>query len=78
MCPLTSTGGPPLECDDPELVTATELAGSGDWVCCCSGGSADWRSARRSSGGLIIVGVRGGLKETNVREINVMTERDNE
>ena len=48
MCPLT--GGPPLEWLGGELTAA---AGCG--VCaCCSGGSADWRSARRSSGGLIM------------------------
>ena len=61
MCPLTLTGGPPLEWDDPELVMATELAGRGDWPC-CSGGRADWRSARSSSGGLIIAGVRGSYR----------------
>ena len=55
-----SNEGPPLEWDDPELVMAPELAGRGDCCCCCSGGRADWRSARRSSGGLIIVGVRQG------------------
>ena len=82
MCPLMSTGGPPpLEWDNPELVTTTELAGRGDWVCCCSGGSADWRSARSSSGGLIIAGVRskgGGVKETNEKQMFSMSERDNE
>lgn len=51
MCPLTGMGGPLLELWlGPELMAA---AGRGDWAC-CSGGRADWRSASRSSGGLIM------------------------